>query len=156
MVMKRILLWIWKWMPGWMQQIAAALIRPRFQVAVAVLILNETGQLLLCEHTYRRANPWGLPGGDLKFAEDPRQAIRRELLEETGLRMGAVRLLLVENSERMRHVCLTYLGTGVEGSFVPNEEVSSIRYFDPDHLPPFLPEHGRTIQRALAELDCID
>ncbi len=75
--MKKVLLKIWRLMPPWMERIASAIIRPRYQVAAGAIILNEQGQLLLCEHTYRRQNPWGLPGGGINFGEDPAEAVRR-------------------------------------------------------------------------------
>ncbi len=151
--MKRILLQIWRILPFWVQRLAAAIVRPRYQVAVGAMIFNAQGQLLLCEHTYRRLHPWGLPGGDLKFGEDPVEAIKREILEETGLMVQECRLLLVENSTEIHHVALTYLCTGVSGTFVPNEEVSRIQYFDTDKLPGFFEEHRVTIEKCLAILN---
>ena len=151
--MKKILLNIWRLMPFWMQRLASAIIRPHFQVAVGALIFNEQGQLLLCEHTYRRLHPWGLPGGDLKFGEDPVDAVKREVLEETGLTVEDAELLLVESSKEIRHIALTYLCTGVSGTFVPNDEVSAICYFDTDRLPDFFREHRVTIEKCLAILN---
>ena len=151
--MKRILLQIWRILPFWLQRLAAAIIRPRYQVAVGALIFNDQGQLLLCEHTYRRLHPWGLPGGDLKFGEDPVEGIKREIREETGLGVQDARLLLVENSTEIHHIALTYLCTGVSGTFVPNEEVSSIRYFDTGSLPGFFQEHRATIDKCQAILN---
>ena len=151
--MKRFLLKIWRILPFWMQGIAAAIIRPRFQVAVGGMIFNEKGQILLCEHSYRRLYPWGLPGGDLKFGEDPVDGIKREILEETGLMVKDVRLLLVENSTEIHHITLTYLCSCTPGSFVPNDEVSSIRYFEPNALPDFFKEQRVTIDKCLAILN---
>jgi ADP-ribose pyrophosphatase YjhB (NUDIX family) len=151
--MKRILLKIWRILPFWVQGIAAAIIRPRYQVGVGAMIFNEKGQLLLCEHTYRRLHPWGLPGGDLKFGEDPVEGIRREIKEETGLTVQNAILLLVDNSTEIHHVAITYLCKGIEGTFVPNEEVSSIRYFEPNALPDFSRDQGTTIERCLAILN---
>ena len=151
--MKRILLKIWRILPFWMQRIASAILRPHYQVAVGGMIFNDQGQLLLCEHTYRRLHPWGLPGGDLKPGEDPVDGIKREIREETGLKVQDVRLLLAENSAEVYQVAVTYLCTGVSGTFILNEEVSSIRYFDIDKLPDFFQEHRATIEKCLVILD---
>jgi 8-oxo-dGTP diphosphatase len=150
--MKKFLLKIWRILPFWMQGMAAAILRPRHQVAVGALIFNEQGQLLLCEHTYRRVHPWGLPGGDLKLGEEPVDGIKREVFEETGLSVQDAHLLLAENSTGTRHITLVYLCTGVSGYFVSSDEVSSIRYFDTDNLPDFFEEQGQTIERSLALL----
>ena len=151
--MKRLLLKIWRILPFWAQRIAAAIIRPHYQVAVGAMIFNDQGQLLLCEHTYRRLHPWGLPGGDLKFGEDPVDGVRREILEETGLSVQDARLLLAESSREIHQVTLTYLCTGTRGSFAPNEEVASIRYFDTNNLPDFFQEHRATIDKCLMILN---
>jgi 8-oxo-dGTP diphosphatase len=151
-VVRRFLLWVWKWMPDWMQRLAGALLRPRYQVAVGAVIFNEQGRLLLCEHTYRRRFPWGLPGGDIQFGEDPVDAVRRELFEETGLSVQGTRLLLAENSQKGRQVRFIYLCSGVHGAFVASDEVAHIEYFDPGQLPDLAPDHQATIDRALALL----
>jgi len=148
----KFLLAVWRWLPIRIQQLASLIVRPRYQVTVAAVILNARKQLLLCEHTYRRKYPWGLPGGDIKFGEDPVEAIKREVLEETGLHVQTGELLFVENSTGIRHVELVYLCTGVRGDFVPNDEVARIQYFDIAALPEFFPAQRETISRAL---ECI-
>jgi 8-oxo-dGTP diphosphatase len=149
---KRFLLRIWRILPPWMEKIASAIVRPRFHVVAGAIILNDQGQLLLCKHTYRRLHPWGLPGGDIHFREDPAEAVRRELWEETGFSIQDSRLLLVEGSRQVHKVILTYLCSGISGTFTPNEEVSTIQYFDTDRLPAFREEHQATIEKALAIL----
>ena len=143
---------IWRILPPWLEGLASAIVRPRYHIPAGAIIFNEQGQLLLCEHTYRRQYPWGLPGGDIKFGEDPAEAVRRELVEETGLSVQATRLLLIENSKEIRKVTLTYLCTGVSGTFIPSDEVSTLRYFDIDALPDLSIEQQTTIDKALAIL----
>jgi ADP-ribose pyrophosphatase YjhB (NUDIX family) len=146
---RRFLLRIWRILPPWLEAIASTIVRPQYQVAAGAIIFNEQGQLLLCKHTYRRQHPWGMPGGGIHFGEDPAEAVRRELREETGLSVQATRLLLMENSKEIRKVTLTYLCSGVSGTFIPSDEVSSIRYFDMDALPDLSREQQTTIEKCL-------
>jgi 8-oxo-dGTP diphosphatase len=149
---KRFLLWIWSILPDWLESIASAIVRPHFNVVVIAIVMNAQGQLLLCKHTYRRKYPWGMPGGDIHVNEDPAEAVRRELREETGFSAQEVRLILVEGSQIMRKVMLTYACTGIRGSFTPNEEISMIQYFDTNQLPTLHEEHRATVEKALAIL----
>jgi mutator protein MutT len=150
---KRFLLKIWRLLPGWLERIATEIVRPHYRVAAGAIILNEQGQILLCRHTYLRWHPWGFPGGDLQFGEDPAEAIRRELREETGLAVQNIRLILVENASNAPKVGLSYLCNGVSGTFIPSDEVSEIQYFDPKMLPDISEQERVTIERVLSILD---
>ena len=66
---------------------------PRRQVAVGA-VLRDAGRVLLV----RRANPpsrglWAVPGGRVESDETLEEAVRREVLEETGLRVRVTGLL---------------------------------------------------------------
>ncbi|HKS70081.1 MAG TPA: NUDIX domain-containing protein [Ktedonobacterales bacterium] len=57
---------------------------------VLVLLVDGQGRLLMQlrdEHAPAAPNQWSLPGGHLEPGETPEAGARRELLEETGLRV---------------------------------------------------------------------
>jgi 8-oxo-dGTP diphosphatase len=80
--------------------------------AVAVMVDEDRSppEVLLVEHSYRRKGAWGLPGGALdSIPGDPRKprdessaddvlesALRREVWEELGIEVTALRLLRVD------------------------------------------------------------
>lgn len=101
------------------------------------LIFDEHGQALLFKHTYRKF-AWGIPGGGLEYGEQPADAIVREFYEETSLKIEVIRLLLAHSSPYYQHVGLVYLCKVVGGKFKESYEISEIRYFDVNDLPPML------------------
>ena len=135
--MIKILLRIWGLFPHWLQTLASRILRPRFRMAVAALVFDEQGRILLFKHTYRKF-AWGIPAGGLEFKEQPKDAIVREFFEETGMTIEVVNLLLADSSPHFHHVSLVYLCEIVAGEFRESHEISEIQYFDVDNLPPML------------------
>ncbi len=146
--MKRFFLHIWSWMPEFLQRLVSLLIRPRYQVASAAIIFDSSFRILLCRHTYRRKTPWGLPGGDIKYREIPLDAVKREVLEETGLQVDRAELLWAASSREHPQVVLIYHCKTGEGKFTPNAEVSEVRFFPLDALPDLLPAERNIIRGA--------
>lgn len=128
------MLHLWGKFPQWMHVLAARLLRPKYIVAVAALIFDTKGRILLFKHTYRKL-AWGIPAGALEYGERPEDGILREIQEETGMIAKVERLLLAESSPHYHHVSLVYLCGIVSGEFKPTYEISEIRYFDVDDLP---------------------
>ena len=135
--MIKILLRIWGLFPHWLQTLASRVLRPRFRMAVAALVFDEHGRILLFKHTYRKL-AWGIPAGGLEHREQPKDAIVREFFEETGMTVEVVNLLLADSSPYFHHVSLVYLCEIVAGEFRESHEISEIQYFDVDNLPPML------------------
>ena len=135
--MIKTLLRIWRIFPLWFQTLVSRVVRPRFRMAVAALVFDEHGRILLFKHTYRKL-AWGIPAGGLEFKEQPKDAIVREFFEETGMTVEVVNLLLADSSPYFHHVSLVYLCEIVAGEFRESHEISEIQYFDVDNLPPML------------------
>jgi len=135
--MIRFLLKLWGKFPVWVHGFASILLRPKFRVAVAVLVFDDHGQILLFKHTYRKF-PWGIPAGALEYNEQPIDAVIREFYEECGMKLGVERLLLADASQFFRHVTLVYLGRVEDGEFRESHEISEMQYFDINDLPPML------------------
>jgi 8-oxo-dGTP diphosphatase len=61
---------------------------------VGAVIKDTAGRLLLIRRGHEPgAGLWSLPGGRIEPGEDHQQAVTREVLEETGLRVECRRLL---------------------------------------------------------------
>jgi 8-oxo-dGTP diphosphatase len=61
---------------------------------VGAVIKDEAGRLLLIRRGHEPgAGLWSLPGGRIEPGESDQQAVAREVLEETGLRVECGRLL---------------------------------------------------------------
>jgi len=58
-------------------------------ITVKVVVLNSSGEVLLLKRSKKCLNPgkWDLPGGHIDKDETINEAIQREMLEETGLKV---------------------------------------------------------------------
>lgn len=67
--------------------------RPLMVPCSAGLLLTEANHILLQQRSDNHL--WGLPGGALEPGENPADSARREVLEETGYKMGDIQLMQV-------------------------------------------------------------
>ena len=134
--------------PFGLQVFITGIVRPRYRVAVAAIIFDNQGRILLCKHTYRKFHPWGLPGGGLEYREGPEDGVRREVWEETGLEVQIEKLLYAESAPNNQHISLIYLCKIVDGVFQPNYEISQTEFFSMDGLPKLLPTEQALIERV--------
>jgi ADP-ribose pyrophosphatase YjhB (NUDIX family) len=121
-------------MPMWVHFLAAKLVRPRFRAAVAAVIFDEQGRILLFKHTYRKFE-WGIPAGGLEHYEQPIDAIKREFFEEAGMQIQVERLLAAVSSQEDHHIGMIYLCKIASGEFKESLEISEMKYFHLNEMP---------------------
>lgn len=100
----------------------------RFLVAVLGLITNDKGQILLLKHTYR-TKPWGIPSGWIEH-EDPIEALKREVYEETSFEIKVETILKTEYVKRPNRINIIMKGKYLEGTFTACSEISDYQFCD--------------------------
>jgi ADP-ribose pyrophosphatase YjhB (NUDIX family) len=102
----------------------------------------DSGRVLLARRAYEPFKGfWDIPGGFLEEGEDPRDGLRRELREETGLEVEPERFLGIwmdrygGDSTAQATLNLYWTARVVGGSPAPADDVSELRWFDRAELP---------------------
>ena len=63
---------------------------------VGALIFNARHEALMIR-THKWSNKWGIPGGKIKWGESSLAALRREILEETALKVTRIEFVLAQD-----------------------------------------------------------
>ena len=129
--------------------------RPLLLVAAGVVVRASYGAILLQRRT--DDGLWGLPGGAIEPGESLEEAARRELLEETGLVAGELRLLDVYSGPEFFHqypngdqayvVGATFLAEGLDDQtpLPDGGESSELGYFALPWLPADVSPYNRRL-----------
>jgi mutator protein MutT len=128
-------------------------------LGVGAIIVRDEHILLV-----RRANPplqgqWSIPGGLVETGETIKEAITREVHEETGLEVEPLRLvevferILRDDDSRVRYhyVLIDYLCQVVAGEARAGSDVSAVRWTSCDELESLAvaPETCDVIRKAM-------
>jgi ADP-ribose pyrophosphatase YjhB (NUDIX family) len=104
----------------------------RYSVSVAGVIVDDHGRALLIQ---RRDNGhWEPPGGVLEHGETVEDCLRREVFEETGLRVETERLTGVYQNVRQHIVALVFRCHAVAGELTENPEASAFSWARTDEV----------------------
>src|SRR5664280_811 len=101
-------------------------------------LLVEDGRMLMVEQGHSDERYWLLPGGGVQFGETLADALKREFLEELGMRVGVSKLLAIVESispdpEYVKHVVhlVFEVSAPKESAPVPSDEkVLSAAFLD--------------------------
>ncbi len=110
------------------------------KLVVAALMVRD-GRILICQRTRHQPMPlkWEFPGGKIEEGEQPRDALRRELDEELGIRAE-----IGDEVARIRHTYKT--GGAVELRFfevrayegdIENRIFRDVRWVERSQLPDY-------------------
>jgi 8-oxo-dGTP diphosphatase len=131
---------------------------PRPMLTVDAVVLTETAvpSLLLVQRAHPPfAGDWALPGGFVEEGERIADAAPRELAEETGLRVGSLRLLGVYDTPgrdpRGWTVSIVYLALVRQRAPVRGgDDAGDARWFEPHALPRLAFDHAAIVADALS------
>jgi 8-oxo-dGTP diphosphatase len=88
---------------------------------------------------------WALPGGFVEYGETTENAIRREMIEETGLKTSVRKLLGVYSDPardpRGHTITVVYLLDRVGGKLAAGDDAGNVRFFKADELPELAFDH---------------
>jgi ADP-ribose pyrophosphatase YjhB (NUDIX family) len=98
------------------------------------------GRILLVRE--REDGRWSLPGGWADIGQSPAECVEREILEESGFKAKAVKLIAVLDRDRHGHppipfhaYKLFFLCELTGGSAAAREETTEVGFFGPDEIP---------------------
>ena len=111
-------------------------------VGVGAVIVCQGRALLVRRNTEPLKGEWSVPGGALELSEKLRNAVEREALEETGLRVEAKEVLEVFDSiftdtdgrTQYHYVLIDYLCSVVAGEAQAGSDVSAVRWVTEEEL----------------------
>lgn len=116
------------------------------KVAVAVVIGDASGVLLVRRGIEPGAGAWSFPAGYVNRGEVVEEAAVRELLEELNVEVRLERLVGVYSRSREPVVLVVYSGSIIDGELAPDDvEVREVGYFPVGALPPLAFPHDPKI-----------
>lgn len=122
----------------------------QFLIGVTGVIFNDKNEVLLFKHTYRSV-VWSLPGGYMKGKEHPKEALEREIKEESDFTISVDWRMKVRTDRETSRLDMPYIGTFIGGIFKPSAEVTEYGFFSLKNLPEIKTDQLFLIERALKE-----
>lgn len=125
--------------------------RPRLTVD-AIIVRDEKILLIKRGHEPYRGY-WALPGGFVEWGETVEEALKREVLEETGLDVEIKKLVGVysepDRDPRGHSISIAYTCESTEGMERYGDDACDVRWFPVENIPKLGFDHEKMISDAL-------
>jgi 8-oxo-dGTP diphosphatase len=125
-------------------------------VTIDAVIVRENKILLIKRGTEPFEGFWALPGGYVEWDETVEEAVKREVVEETGLVAESLKMIGVYSSpDRHPKQCIDVAfaveGLSAEEAEEPKagDDAIEIEWFDVDNLPTLAFDHEKIIRDYL-------
>ena len=145
---------LWKILPGPVRLKIIRATQAKFTLSTAAIITNEHRQVLLLNHAFRPFSGWGLPGGFVDAHEQPEDAIRREIREETGIELGNLTMFRVRTIRRHVEILFLAKANGIAEVKSPRE-ILELGWFDVDAMPEKMSASQQAVIRAVLETQSV-
>jgi ADP-ribose pyrophosphatase YjhB (NUDIX family) len=98
--------------------------------------ITDDGGRILCVRMNYATRAWTTPGGRVEPGESPLDALKREVLEESGLDVAIDELIGVYSEPHKDDLVLFFRANVVgRNPWQPNDEISDMGYFGRNELP---------------------
>ena len=117
--------------------------RTLIQCAASIIIINDTGKILLGKRTDNHL--WGYAGGSIEVDEKAEDCAKRELFEEMGLIADELEFFMINsgkeahyiypNGDEVSNVEIVWICRKYHGTLLPQkEEMEELRFFSPAEI----------------------
>ena len=129
-------------------------------VGVGVIVFRDKEVLLVQRNKEPNKGQWSIPGGSQLLGETASEAARRELLEETGVKIDRLFLVDVvdaiipgvEGKIKYHYTLVDYMGQWQSGESRPGDDAKEVRWVRLNELSSYslLEKTMKIIQKAAA------
>ena len=126
---------------------------PKPTLTVDGIITKEAKILLMKRKFPPHKGTWTLPGGHVEYGERVEAALKREVLEETGLGVSPKRIIGVysdpKRDPRYHLIAICYKTEITDGTVRQSDETDDLQWFPFNQLPNLGFDHGQMVDDFL-------
>ena len=137
----------WKKLPYRIRLTIVRVTQKKFTASVVAIVTNADNEVLVLDHYIRPGASWGLPGGFIEPNENPTDAIKRELMEETGLKLENVELVRMRTIRK--HIEVLFRAEAFGEGKIMSREIKDLGWFALDKMPEKMSDVQKELVREI-------